>query len=450
MKLHGTMTVNTRGHLTIGGCDTVDLVKEYGSPLYVMDETHMRGICQDYYQSFIARYPNTEVIYASKAFMNMAMARIISQEGLGLDVVSGGELYTALRAGFAPEKIYFHGNNKSPEELEYAIKSKIGRFVVDNLWELENLEKKAAAMGEKVQILLRVQPGIEAHTHEYIRTGQIDSKFGVAIATGQALEFIKEALKCRQLELMGIHCHIGSQIFEIESFRHAAEVMMDFLKDIREQTGKELTELNLGGGFGIYYKSDDTPAPISKFANTIIKTVEEAAAKIQMKRPKIIVEPGRSIVGTAGTTLYTVGSIKHIPGVRTYVAVDGGMGDNPRPALYQAKYEAMLANKAQKEKAEEVSITGKCCESGDMLIWGISLPKVESGDILAVSSTGAYNYSMSSNYNRLPRPAVVLVKDGQSDVIVARETYSDLTRNDIIPDRLIKEEKREELKAAAN
>lgn len=450
MKLHGTMTINNKGHLTIGGCDTVDLVKEYGTPLYVMDETHIRDICQDYYQSFIARYPNTEVIYASKAFMNMAMARIISQEGLGLDVVSGGELYTALKAGFAPERIYFHGNNKSPQELEYAIKSKIGRFVVDNLWELDNLENKAKALGEKVQILLRVQPGIEAHTHEYIRTGQIDSKFGVAIATGQALDFAKEALKCSQLELMGIHCHIGSQIFEIESFRHAAEVMMDFLKEIREQTGQELTELNLGGGFGIYYKSDDTPAPISKFANTIVKTVEEAAAKIQMKRPKIIVEPGRSIVGTAGTTLYTVGSIKHIPGVRTYVAVDGGMGDNPRPALYQAKYEAMLANKAKQEMSQEVSITGKCCESGDMLIWGISLPKVENGDILAVSSTGAYNYSMSSNYNRLPRPAVVLVKDGESDVIVARETYSDLVRNDIIPDRLVKGEQRNELKAAAN
>lgn len=450
MKLHGTMTINTKGHLAIGGCDSVELVREYGSPLYVMDETHIRDICRDYYQSFMAKYPQTEVIYASKAFMNMAMARIIAQEGLGLDVVSGGELYTALKSGFPPERIYFHGNNKSLEELEYGIKSKIGRFVVDNLWELGNLETTAKTMGQKVQILLRVQPGIEAHTHEYIRTGQIDSKFGLAIATGQAMEIVKEALKCENLELMGIHCHIGSQIFEIESFRHAAEVMMNFLKEVKDQTGKELAELNLGGGFGIYYKSDDTPAPISRFADTIIKTVEEEASKLQLRRPKIIVEPGRSIVGTAGTTLYTIGSIKHIPGVRTYVAVDGGMGDNPRPALYQAKYEAMLANKAKNEKTETVSITGKCCESGDMLIWGIALPKVESGDILAVSSTGAYNYSMSSNYNRLPRPAVVMVKDGHPDVIVARETFSDLIRNDIIPDRMLKEEQLEELKAAVN
>ncbi|MFY9175534.1 MAG: diaminopimelate decarboxylase [Peptococcia bacterium] len=443
MKMHGSMAINQKGHLTIGACDTVELVKEFGSPLYVMDEQHIRDICRDYYQSFVAKYPNTEVIYASKAFMNLAMARIIKQEGLGLDIVSGGELYTVLKAGFPAERLYFHGNNKSPEELELAVKSRVGRFVVDNIWELENLNKIAGQSGVKAQILLRVQPGIDAHTHEYIRTGQIDSKFGMAIATGQAMEIVKLALTCENIDVKGIHCHIGSQIFEIDSFRHAAEVMMSFMNDVRVETGTILSELNLGGGFGIYYSKGDAPAPIGQFADTIMKTVSEQATRFNLPRPKIIVEPGRSIVGTAGTTLYTVGSIKNIPGVRTYVAVDGGMSDNPRPALYQAKYEAMLANKGNSPAEELVSITGKCCESGDMLIWDIKLPKVESGDILAVSGTGAYNYSMSSNYNRLPRPAVVLVRDGQADIIVARETYHDLIRNDVIPERLLLEEGKE-------
>lgn len=436
MKLHGTMEVNDKGHLTIGGCDAVELAQRFGTPLYVMDEAHVRTICRDYYESFMVKYPNTEVIYASKAFMNMAMARIIRQEGLGLDVVSGGELYTALQAGFPPERIYFHGNNKSQEEIKFGIKHKVGRFVVDNLYELALLNTVAGRLGIRVKIMLRIQPGIEAHTHEYIRTGQIDSKFGMAIATGQALEIVKRTCKYEKLELRGIHCHIGSQIFEIDSFRHTAQVMMDFVKQIKDETGLVMTELNLGGGFGIYYKEGDTPAPIGKFAEIIMGTVQEKARRHGLNMPKIIVEPGRSIVGTAGTTLYTIGSIKHIPGIRTYVAVDGGMADNPRPALYQAKYEAMLANKARAAGEEVVSITGKCCESGDMLIWDIKLPPVTSGDILAVSSTGAYNYSMSSNYNRLPRPAVVLVEGGQADLIVARETYDDLLRNDIIPARL--------------
>ena len=295
-------------------------------------------------------------------------------------------LYTVLKAGFPAERLYFHGNNKSPEELELAVKSRVGRFVVDNIWELENLNKIAGQSGVKAQILLRVQPGIDAHTHEYIRTGQIDSKFGMAIATGQAMEIVKLALTCENIDVKGIHCHIGSQIFEIDSFRHAAEVMMSFMNDVRVETGTILSELNLGGGFGIYYSKGDAPAPIGQFADTIMKTVSEQATRFNLPRPKIIVEPGRSIVGTAGTTLYTVGSIKNIPGVRTYVAVDGGMSDNPRPALYQAKYEAMLANKGNSPAEELVSITGKCCESGDMLIWDIKLPKVESGDILAAVS----------------------------------------------------------------
>ncbi len=440
MKLHGTMKINKQGHLSIGKCDVLDLVKEYGTPLYVMDEEHIREICRDYYNSFTGKYANTEVIYASKAFQSLAMVKIIEQEGLGLDVVSGGELYTALKAGFPAEKIYFHGNNKSLEEMEYALQSGIGRIVVDNFWELDILNKLAARMGTPVKILLRITPGIEAHTHEYIQTGQIDSKFGMAIATGQAAEIIKEAAHLPYIDLRGIHCHIGSQIFEIESFRHAAGIMMDFIKSVKEDLGVIIHELNVGGGFGIYYREGDTPAPISKFAQVIMKTIQEKALELGLQVPKIIVEPGRSIVGTAGTTLYTIGSIKNITGVRKYVAVDGGMGDNPRPALYQAKYEAMLANKANDAQEELVSITGKCCESGDMLIWDIELPEIESGDILAVSSTGAYNYSMSSNYNRLPRPAVVLVNKGQADIIVNRETYADLIRNDEMPSRLLRAE----------
>jgi len=436
MRLHGTMKINERGHLSIGGCDAVELAREFGTPLYVMDEEQIRGICRDYYDHFMAKYPGNEVIYASKAFMTKAMARIIAQEKLGLDVVSGGELYTALEAGFPAERIYFHGNNKAPAEIALALDRKVGRFIVDNQDELALLEALCREKDCRANILLRVTPGIDAHTHHYIRTGQIDSKFGLAIATGQALETVQKALSLEHVVLKGLHCHIGSQIFEKESFHHAADVMMDFLHKVKTTTGRELPELDLGGGIGIYYEENDAPAPISDFTEIIMETVAQKAESFQMKVPKVIIEPGRSIVGTAGTTLYTVGSIKNIPGIRTYVAVDGGMGDNPRPALYQAKYEAAVANRMTETEADVVSIAGKCCESGDMLIWDIKLPKLENGDILAVSSTGAYNYSMSSNYNRLPRPAVVLVKDGQADLIVARETYADLVRNDLVPERL--------------
>ncbi|MGI6606142.1 MAG: diaminopimelate decarboxylase [Peptococcia bacterium] len=436
MRLHGTMKINERGHLSIGGCDAVELTREFGTPLYVMDEEQIRRICCSYYEHFMVKYPGNEVIYASKAFMTKAMARIIAQEKLGLDVVSGGELYTALEAGFPADRIYFHGNNKAPAEIVLALDRKVGRFIVDNPDELALLETLCREKGCRAKILIRVTPGIDAHTHHYIRTGQIDSKFGQAIATGQALEIVQKALSLDNVDLKGVHCHIGSQIFEKESFRHAAEVMMDFMHKIKTTTGRELSELNLGGGIGIYYEESDAPAPVSDFTEIIMQTVAQKAESFQMKVPKVIIEPGRSIVGTAGTTLYTVGSIKDIPGIRKYVAVDGGMGDNPRPALYQAKYEAAVANKMNETASEVVSIAGKCCESGDMLIWDINLPKLENGDILAVSSTGAYNYSMSSNYNRLPRPAVVLVKDGQADLIVARETYADLVRNDLLPERL--------------
>lgn len=436
MRLHGTQLINKQGHLEIGGCDTVELAKQFGTPLYIMDEAHIREICRQYYDSFVKALDNTEVIYASKAFSSLAMCRIIEQEGLGLDVVSGGELYTALQADFNAAHIYFHGNNKSREELAMAIEAGLGRIVVDNFYEMSVLNELAQDLKQQVNILLRVSPGIEAHTHEYIQTGQIDSKFGFTLSNGTADQALDVALSYPNLVVKGIHAHIGSQIFELESFRHEVEVMIEYMADFHIRTGFLLQELNLGGGFGIYYASGDDPAQISDYAKTVQNALEEACSKRSFPRPKIILEPGRSIVGTAGTTLYTIGSTKEIPGIRKYVAVDGGMTDNPRPSLYQARYEAILANRINEESTEQVSVTGKCCESGDMLIWDLDLPKVQAGDLLAVSSTGAYNYSMSSNYNRLTRPAVVLVGNGQADIIVKRETYSDLLRNDIMPERL--------------
>lgn len=436
MKLHGTMQVNQKGHLELGGCDAVELVKQFGSPLYVMDEQLIRDNCRNYYEAFTGAYPNSEVIYASKAFLTTAMCRLIESEGLGLDVVSGGELYTALKAGFPVEKIYFHGNNKTIDELKLAIESKIGRFVADNIFEMENLNRLAGEMHTKVDILIRITPGIEAHTHEYIQTGQIDSKFGLVMSNGQAMAGIKAAQLLENLNIRGLHCHIGSQIFELESYQHTAEVMMDFLDEVYRATGLRFEELNLGGGFGIYYVSGDKPGSVKTYAALVIETIKRKAEEIKYPLPKIIVEPGRSIVGEAGTTLYSIGSVKDIPGVRKYVAVDGGMTDNPRPALYQARYEAVVANKANAPKAEEVSIAGKCCESGDMLIWDLNVPVVDSGDILAVFCTGAYNYTMSSNYNRLARPAVVFVRDGQADIIVKRETLDDLVSHDVMPERM--------------
>lgn len=436
VKLHGTMQINDKGRLEIGGCDATELVEKFGTPLYVMDEEFIRKNCGEYYEAFTGTYPNSQVIYASKAFMTTAMCHIVASEGLGLDVVSGGELYTALKAGFPTDRIYFHGNNKTEDELRMALEAKIGRIVVDNIYEMENLNRLCAELKTRANILIRITPGIEAHTHEYIQTGQIDSKFGMVMSNGQAMEGIKKALELENLELKGLHCHIGSQIFELESYQHAAEVMMGFLVKIYGETGHRFEELNLGGGFGIYYISGDKPANIKTYATLVMETTKRVAEEMEYPMPKVIVEPGRSIVGETGTTLYKIGSVKDIPGVRKYVAVDGGMTDNPRPALYQARYEAILANKANQPKTDEVSIAGKCCESGDMLIWDLHVPAVESGDVLAVFCTGAYNYSMSSNYNRLMRPAVVFVKDSQADLVVKRETLDDIVRNDVVPERM--------------
>jgi len=436
MRFHGTMKVNDKGHLEIGGCDTVELAKEYGTPLWVMDEEYIRDMCRQFREAFIEKYGNGDVAYAGKAFLTLAMAAIIKEEGLSLDVVSGGELYTALKAGFSPERIYFHGNNKSREELEMAVKAGVGRIIVDNYHELDMLEEVLAQKKDAVSVMLRVTPGVEAHTHEYIKTGQEDSKFGFPLSGGVAFNAARKAVNMKNVALRGLHCHIGSQIFETEPFAMAAGIMMDFINKIKRELGHGIEELNLGGGFGIYYSEDDSPVPIEKYADTIFEAVRAKSEEYGLPVPKIIVEPGRSIVGPAGTTLYTVGAIKDIPGIRKYVSVDGGMSDNIRPALYQAKYEAFVANKADRKATQVVSIAGKCCESGDMLIWDISLPDIEPGDILAVSCTGAYGYSMASNYNKLGKPAVVLVRDGESELIVRRESYEDLIKNEVLPDRL--------------
>ncbi|RYD05992.1 hypothetical protein N752_06440 [Desulforamulus aquiferis] len=334
------------------------------------------------------------------------------------------------------DRVYFHGNNKSVEELKMALDYKVGRIMVDNLYELGLLNAIAAEAGQKAKIMLRLSPGVEAHTHEYIKTGQIDSKFGLTLENGMALSAVKRCLELDNIELKGFHCHIGSQIFELQSYAHAAEVMMSFVRSVHQEAGYLAQELNLGGGLGIYYFRDDQPRPVKEYADIMMVALKEKAREFGLPVPKVIVEPGRSISGPSGTTLYTIGAIKDIPGIRKYVSVDGGMGDNPRPALYQSRYEACLANRITEEDAETVSIAGKCCESGDMLIWDVELPEVQAGDILAVSSTGAYNYSMSMNYNRLPRPAMVLAANNKAELIIRREDYADLIRNDVLPERL--------------
>ncbi|OME04933.1 diaminopimelate decarboxylase [Paenibacillus odorifer] len=439
MFLHGTSRINDAGHLVIGGCDVTELKAEYGTPLYILDEQLVRQRCREYMDAFKASGLGFQVAYASKAFSVMAMVRLADEEGLSLDVVSDGELYTALQAGFPAERIHFHGNNKTSEEIEMAIDAKIGCFVVDNLVELNLLQSIAARKEVNVNILLRVTPGVEAHTHEYTATGQTDSKFGFDIGNGSAYEAVKAAVSKKNITLLGVHSHIGSQIFETDGFQLAVERVATFARSVKEGLEVDFRVVNLGGGFGIRYVDGDTPLHVSEYVAAITDAVKTHFVGIYSALPEIWVEPGRSIVGDAGTTLYTVGSNKDIPGVRKYVAVDGGMTDNPRPALYQSKYEALLANRANEDATETVSIAGKCCESGDMLIWDVELPKAESGDLLAVACTGAYNYSMASNYNRLRRPALVFVQNGQSDLVVRRESYTDLIANDIVPERIAKQ-----------
>ncbi len=423
--------INEKNHLTIGGLDTVDLAKEYGTPLYVMDENLIRKNCRLYKNAMEKYYGDGLVLYANKAFCSLWTCRLAAEEGLGLDVVSGGELFTAQKAGFPMEKICFHGNNKTAEELEMAVENRVGHIVVDNLYELELLDSIAAKHKTVQKIMFRIKPGIDAHTHSFIQTGQIDSKFGVALENGEAFDLIQKAIGMHNVKLTGLHCHIGSQIFEIEPFCKAAEVMMDLIGDLKEQLGIEIDELNLGGGYGIMYTEKDDPIAYDQYIQHVSEVVKETAKKRSVKLPRIYMEPGRSIVASAGITLYTIGGIKDIKNVRKYVSVDGGMCDNPRYILYQSEYTAVVANHADEKPSETVTIAGKCCESGDLLAKDLMLSQTSVGDTLAVLATGAYNYSMASNYNRIPRPAVVAVSDGKARVVIKRESYEDLVRNDL-------------------
>lgn len=432
MFLTDNLGVNDKNHLTIGSVDTVYLAEKYKTPLYVMDEDLIRKNCRVYKNAIDKYYGgNGLVLYASKAFSCVGIYKIASEEGLGVDVVSGGELYSALKAGFDSSKIYFHGNNKTYDELEMAVKNNVGTIVVDNKYELEMLEKICVKLSKRADIMFRIKPGIDAHTHDFIRTGQIDSKFGVALENGEAIQIIKEALEYKKLNIVGIHCHIGSQIFDVLPFVEAAQVMIDFMGKVKKEFGIEMSVLNLGGGFGIKYVQSDDPIEYDKYIEAVSKAVKKSAGKSNIAVPKIVMEPGRSLVGAAGITLYTIGGIKEIEGIRKYVSVDGGMGDNPRYILYQSKYSAVVANKAGNPADDIVTIAGKCCESGDLIGENMPIAKAEVGDTLAVLATGAYNYSMASNYNRICRPAVVMVSGGKDRVLVKRETYEDIIKNDV-------------------
>lgn len=431
MHLYGTGNINDRGNLEIGGCDTVELVKEFGTPLYVYDTALIKERARGFKETFEKMGVKAQVAYASKAFSSVAIYQLMDEEGMSLDVVSAGELYTAIQAGFPADRIHLHGNNKSKEELTMALHYGIGCIVVDNFFEIELLKEVVAEVQKSVNILIRVTPGIEAHTHDYILTGQEDSKFGFDLNNGQADQALELSLEQPFINVLGVHCHIGSQIFETTGFILAADKIVGKMAEWKRTLGFTPTVLNLGGGFGIRYTEEDQPLEPYQYVEKIVHHVQDAAATNELEMPEIWIEPGRSLVGDAGTTLYQVGSTKEVPDTRTYLAVDGGMSDNIRPALYDAKYEAILANKATQKNAKTYAIAGKCCESGDMLIWDLPLPEASPGDILAVFCTGAYGYSMASNYNRLVKPAVVFVENGEARLVVKRETLEDLVKNDL-------------------
>ncbi|MBW4433666.1 MAG: diaminopimelate decarboxylase [Pelatocladus maniniholoensis HA4357-MV3] len=451
--------VNNEDHLEIGGCDVTTLVQQFGSPLYILDEETLRTACRQYRESFQHYYKGeSQVLYASKAWSCLAVCAIAASEGLGIDVVSGGELYTALSAGVSPDKIYFHGNNKSPEELTLAIQSGC-TIVVDNWYELRTLVEIAEDKGDKgnkgdkrefaflfsssdlsttpIRIMLRLTPGIECHTHEYIRTGHLDSKFG--FDPNDLDELFAFVSKQSVLNCIGLHAHIGSQIFERQPHQDLASVMVQWMSKAAGY-GLSVTELNVGGGLGIKYTESDDPPSIEEWVKPICEVIQQACTKQNLPLPKLLSEPGRSLIATACVTAYTIGSSKVIPDIRTYIAVDGGMSDNPRPITYQSVYRTVVANHMSEPLTQTATIAGKHCESGDILIKNAQLSKTESGDILVVMATGAYNYSMASNYNRLPRPAAVVVANGEANLILQRETYQDLIRQDCLPERLKKDE----------
>ena len=420
-----TTEISGQGHLVVGGCDILELASQFGTPLYVFDEETLRDRCRQFTREFRRRHPNTTVVYACKAYVNPALARIFMEEGLGLDVVSGGEMAVARAVDFPPELVYFHGNNKGRAELEGALAWNIGRVVVDCFQEIEMLNDLAGEAGRVQEIMVRVSPGVDPHTHVHTTTGTLDSKFGFPIETGQAEEAIHMALASRNLKLVGLHFHLGSPIFELEPYKVAMELVLDFAAKFREK-GLTLQEISPGGGFAIGYTRDQEPPSVGDYAEAIVSTLLGACRNLGMDAPRLTVEPGRAIVGTAGVAVYGVGAIKDIPGVRKYVSVDGGMGDNIRPALYDAAYEAVVAAKMDVEPSEKISIAGKYCESGDVLVRDIALPPVGTGDIIAIPASGAYCLSMASTYNLNPRPPIVMVKEGEARLIRRRETYQDM------------------------
>lgn len=421
---------NSKGNLEISGCDTVELVEKYGTPLYVMDEVTLRAIAREYKSAFKS-YKKVNMMFASKALMTGQIAKILHSEGFGFDVVSGGEIYTVNKAGVNMEMTTFNGNNKTTDELLLALELGVGRVSVDNFLELSLLNEVAKSFDKVQKILLRITPGIECHTHEYIQTGHLDSKFGFDLAQiDEAVNLILNEFT--NLEIMGLHAHIGSQIFETQVYYDEIGVLIKELKRINNKFDLNLDEMNIGGGLGITYTEADCPPSVYKIAEVILKSIKDHCKMYDMEEPALYIEPGRSIVGTAGVTLYTVGSSKQVPNGRKYIAVDGGMADNPRPSMYGARYEAVIANGKEEEKPQKVTVAGRFCESGDILIKDIELNSPVAGDILCIFNTGAYGYSMSSNYNRVLKPEMILVNNSQSDIIVKRETYEQLTQNDVI------------------
>lgn len=430
--LYNNISVLENGHLAFSGVDVVSLATKYGTPLYLTDEARIRKNCREY-KDAVRKYfgEDSLPLYASKSLCYKDIYRIINEEELGTDVVSGGELYTALSVGFPSNKIYFHGNNKTENEILYALKNNIGGFVVDNFDELYFLNSEAKKQNKVQDILLRLSPGIDPHTHRAVVTGSVDSKFGVAIETGQALEFVEAALKCENLNLEGIHCHIGSQIFDKFPFTDAAKIMLDFALDVKNKLGFSFKKINLGGGIGVRYTEDDPDVTIDEIMGEIKNELDKLVSERGLDRPIFLFEMGRYICANAGMTLYTVGSVKNITGYKNYVCIDGGMCDNPRYALYESKYTVYNASKANTERTTVASVAGRCCESGDLIGEDMKLQEFERGDIMAVAVTGAYNYSMSSNYNRVPKPAMVSVCNGKEKLVIKRETYEDIIKNEI-------------------
>ncbi len=430
--LHDNYTVGENGHLFVGGCDTVSLAGKYGTPLYVIDEDKVRRSMRKFREIMQKYFPaGSRVLYASKALSYVDIYRVAASEGLGADVVSSGEIYTALKGGLPGSAMYFHGNNKTDEDIEYALGAGVGTFVADCREELEYLDAAARRIGKKQDVLLRITPGIDPHTHKKVVTGSVDSKFGTPIETGQAYELVRFALGLKNITLRGFHSHIGSQIFDSGPFSDAAEIMMRFIADLSGKLGYTAEYLNLGGGYGVTYTEDRADLDADRVLREISEKLTGLAGDFGIEVPKIIIEPGRALVAAAGVTLYTVGSVKNIPGYRTYVSIDGGMPDNPRYALYQSDYTALIASKAAEPASQRVTIAGRCCESGDLIQENAPLQSCKRGDILAVLVTGAYNYSMASNYNRIPRPAMVSVSGGRDRLVVRRESFEDLVRNEL-------------------